>query len=374
MNDSRFRRAFLLLLVAAISVAFVAMIREFVLTIVLAATFTGLSYPVYRKLRRLFGGRESLAAGATLLVLIVLGLGPLLGVLAAGASQALHLTDSVRPRLTQLINEPSLVDAHLRGLPGYRYIEPYRGEILTKVGELIGGASAYLFEVLSATTRATAAFVFHTFVMLYAMFFFLTDGPGLLAGVVAYVPLSDTDTRRMLDTFVSVTRATLKGTIVIGVAQGLLSGIAFWAAGFDGPIFWGTVMTVLSIIPGVGGALVWVPTVVYLTATGDVWTGVALAAYFALVVGSIDNVMRPRLVGRDTQMHDLLIFLSTLGGLMFFGVSGFILGPVLAALFVAVWAMFGTAYRQELADSPPGPVETSALSSGVAGGEGEGES
>jgi len=186
------------------------------------------------------------------------------------------------------------------------------------------------------------------------MYFFLTGGPGLLEGVLAYLPLTDTDKRRMVGKFVSVTRATLKGTILIGVAQGCLGGLAFWAVGIDGAIFWGTVMTVLSIIPGVGGALVWLPAAIILMTAGALWRGVALALFCALIVGSVDNVLRPRLVGQDTKMHELLIFFSTLGGLMFFGAMGFILGPILAALFVTAWEMFGTTFRSALAE--PGSV------------------
>jgi predicted PurR-regulated permease PerM len=168
--------------------------------------------------------------------------------------------------------------------------------------------------------------------------------------VLAYLPLTEADKQRMVGKFVSVTRATLKGTILIGVAQGLLGGLAFWAVGIDGAIFWGTVMTVLSIIPGVGGALVWVPAAIILMTTGEVWRGIALALFCALVVGSVDNVLRPRLVGQDTKMHELLIFFSTLGGLMFFGAMGFILGPILAALFVTAWEMFGTTFRSALVE------------------------
>jgi predicted PurR-regulated permease PerM len=155
----------------------------------------------------------------------------------------------------------------------------------------------------------------------------------------------------MLDKFVSVTRATLKGTILIGAAQGLMGGIAFWAVGIDGPIFWGMVMTVMSIIPGVGGALVWVPAAIILAVTGSVWPAVGLALFCSLVVGSVDNLLRPRLVGRDTQMHELMIFFSTLGGLSLFGVTGFILGPLLAGLFLTAWEMFGVAFRQEINQS-----------------------
>ena len=357
MTETRFRQAFLLLLVTAISAAFVAMIRAFLVTILLAAIFAGLSYPVYEWIFGRFRGHKALAAVATLLLLLVLVLAPLLAVLAAGANEAVRVTETIGPRLQQLVDQPGEFDSRLRALPGYDRIEPYRAQILTKAGELVGSTSAFLFAALSAVTRATALFIFHFVVLLYTMFFFLTGGPGLLAGVLAYLPLTEADKQRMVGKFVSVTRATLKGTILIAAVQGLLGGLAFWAVGIDGAIFWGTVMTVLSIIPGVGGALVWIPAAIILMTTGEFWRGLALALFCALVVGSVDNVLRPRLVGQDTKMHELLIFFSTLGGLMFFGAMGFILGPILAALFVTAWEMFGTAFRSALAE--PGAAAAS---------------
>jgi predicted PurR-regulated permease PerM len=236
-------------------------------------------------------------------------------------------------------------------------MEPYRAQVLTKAGELVGGTSAFLFAALSATTRATAVFIFHFFVLLYTMYFFLTGGPGLLRAVLAYLPLTEADKQRMVEKFVSVTRATLKGTILIGVAQGGLGGLAFWVLGLDGAIFWGTAMTVLSIIPGIGSALVWVPASIVLVVTGSVWQGIALALFGALVIGTVDNLLRPRLVGQDTKMHELLIFFSTLGGLMLFGAMGFIVGPILAALFVTVWEMFGSTFRSALAEPGSAPAE-----------------
>ncbi len=354
MTDTRFRQAFLLLLVAAISIAFVAMIRDFLLTILLAAIFAAVGYPVYRWFLRGVRGRSSVAAIATLLVLVTLVIGPLLAVLGAGANEALRVSEIVRPQLERIVQRPGEFNRRLRAVPGYRFIEPYRGQIFVKAGELVGSASAFIFGALSATTRASAVFIFHFVILLYTMYFFLTGGPALLSGVLAYLPLTDVDKQRMLDKFVSVTRATLKGTVLIGAAQGLLGGLAFRAVGIDGAIFWGTVMTVLSIIPGIGSALVWAPAAFILMTTGEVWRGVALAAFCGLIIGSVDNLLRPLLVGRDTQMHELLIFFSTLGGLLMFGVMGFIVGPILAALFVTVWEMFGTAFRTSIAE--PGPA------------------
>jgi predicted PurR-regulated permease PerM len=350
MTETRFRQAFLLLLVVAISIAFVAMIRAFLLTILLAGIFTGLSYPMYRWLSRAFGGRSALAAIATLLVLVTLVIVPLLAVLGAGANEALRVTETIRPRVERLVERPGELTRRLRVLPGYTYIEPYRAQIFTKAGEVLGSTSAYVFSALSATTRATAVFLFHFVILLYTMFFFLTGGPGLLEGVMGYLPLKDADKERMLEKFVSVTRATLKGTILIGIAQGVMGGLAFRAVGIDGAIFWGTVMTVLSIIPGIGSALVWAPAAVILMISGDIWRGIGLAAFGGIIIGSIDNLLRPLLVGHDTQMHELLIFFSTLGGLLMFGVTGFIVGPILAALFVTAWEMFAVAFRSSIAE------------------------
>jgi predicted PurR-regulated permease PerM len=355
MTENRFRQAFLLLLVVAVSAAFVAMIRRFLLTILLAAIFTGLSYPVYRWLLGRLGNRPALAAIATLASLLVLVMVPLLAVLGAGANEALRVTETLRPRLERLVDQPGELESRLQALPGYQLVEPYRAQILTKAGELVGSSSAFALATLSATTRATAVFIFQFVVLLYTMFFFLTGGPGMLRTCLAYLPLGEADKQRMLDKFVSVTRATLKGTIVIGGVQGMLGGLAFWAAGLDGAIFWGTVMTVLSIIPGVGGALIWVPAAIILVAYGEIWRGVTLAAFCAFIVGSVDNLLRPWLVGQDVKMHELLVFFSTIGGLLLFGAMGFILGPILAALFVTVWDMFGTAFHRVLVE--PGAVQ-----------------
>jgi predicted PurR-regulated permease PerM len=152
----------------------------------------------------------------------------------------------------------------------------------------------------------------------------------------------------VLQRFTSVTRATIKGTLVIGMIQGALAGLGFWVAGIDGAAFWGTVMVVLSIVPGIGAALVWVPAVIYLFVTGQTLAGVLLTAWCAAVVGTVDNVLRPALVGKDAKMPDLLILVGTLGGLFLFGPIGFIVGPIVCGLFLTVWDIYGTTFRDVL--------------------------
>jgi predicted PurR-regulated permease PerM len=348
MTATSFRRYFLILVVVLVTLAFLWMVQTFLMTILLAALFTGVAYPVYTRLVRFFRGRDTLAALATLLLLVAVVILPLLAVAGAVASEAASVNTTLLPNLQKALAEPG---TFLQHLPGYERIAPYRAQILTKMTEFVSGLGGFVLNALSATTMATVVFIFHFVVMLYTMFFFFKDGPRLVRSMMSYLPLAESDKTHMLDQFVSVTRATLKGTVLIGLAQGVVSGIAFWVAGISGAIFWGTVMTVLSIVPGIGGALVWVPAVIILIATGAVVKGILLGLFCALVVGSIDNVLRPILVGRDTKMHELMIFFSTLGGLLVFGAMGFILGPILAALFMTVWDMFAAMFRRELAES-----------------------
>ena len=193
--------------------------------------------------------------------------------------------------------------------------------------------------------------LFHAFVLFYAMFFFLKDGEAMLRKILYYLPLEERDEKVLLDRFTSVTRATLKGTLVIGIMQGGLAGLAFAFAGIPSAVFWGAVMTVFSVIPGIGTALVWVPAAALLALEGSYGRAAGLTAFCLVVVGSIDNVLRPRLVGQDTKMHELTVFLGTVGGIILFGVVGFIVGPIVAALFVTSWEIAGGTFRELLPES-----------------------
>ena len=219
---------------------------------------------------------------------------------------------------------------------------------MAKLGEFAGTLGTFIVNGLAAATSGTATFFFQFFIMLYAMFFFLMNGEETLDRILYYLPLSPEDEERMLGKFVSVTRATVKGTIVIGIIQGGLAGLGFAVASIPSATFWGTIMAVLSIIPALGAALVWVPGVIYLLASGSTVAGVLLAVWCTAVVSSADNVLRPWLVGRDTQMSDLMVLLGTLGGLILFGVVGVIIGPIIAALFVTVWSIYGVAFADVL--------------------------
>lgn len=359
ITEHRFRRVFLLALVVGISVAFLWMLRSFLMTILLAATFSGLVYPLYAKLVTLLRGRRYAASGLTLLIVVLVVILPLIGIFSVVINQAMRVTGSITPVVERFLSEPTYLDQFIDGVPGLEFLDPYRADIVTRAGDIVNAVGTFLISSLSNTTRGTVAFIFHFFILLYTMFFLLVDGPSMLRRMLSYLPLTQDDGEQMKDRFVSVTRATIKGTVVIGIIQGTMSGLAFWAVGIPDVVFWTVVMIVLSILPLIGAALVWVPAAIILAATGNVLQAVILVLFCALIVGSIDNVLRPRLVGRDTKMHDLLILFSTLGGLIVFGPVGFILGPVLAGLFITSWEIFGNAYR-DVIRPVTGPAEIGA--------------
>ena len=350
-SGTNLRTAFVLLLVAAVTAFFLAVAWPFLKPLLLGALLAGLFHPLYRWITRLLGGRPSLGAAVTLVVLLVLGLGPLSVFLGIVVQQALTVSDQAIPWLSQHLGAASTYNVHewlVRRFPSLAEYMPSQEQLLQNVATAAKTAGAFLVTFASRMTATTAAFLLNLFVMLYAMFFFFRDGHTILERIFYYLPLNDEDETRMLARFTSITRATVKGTLVIGAIQGALAGVAFWVAGIDGAALWGTVMTILSIIPGIGAPLVWVPVVIVLFLNGQYLTATLLLVWCAAVVGTIDNFLRPVLVGRDAKMPDLLILIGTLGGLFLFGPIGFIIGPIICGLFLTVWDIYGATFKEVL--------------------------
>ena len=347
MRRERFMMAFVLLLVLGITVGFVLMLRPFLMTLLMAAIMAGVVQPLQRWSERLTRGRRSLAAALTLAVFVAGIVVPLLSILGIVASQAYDLSQKVFPWI-QGVRDGTVSLDFLERLPFAAEARAHSGELLARGSQLLTTGSRILVQKLSSLTTGTVHFVFQFIVFLYSMFFFLKDGRVVLGRILYYMPLDDADEERMIGKFRSVARAMLKGTLVIALLQGTLTGIAIAIAGIHGAVFLGTVAVVLAMIPGVGTSLVWGPCAIYLFACGRTGQAVFLLVIGAGVVGLLDNFLRPRLVGRDTQMHDLLIFFGTLGGLFLFGLPGLLLGPILTALFVTIWEIYGVVFRDYL--------------------------
>ncbi|MFO7708214.1 MAG: AI-2E family transporter [Desulfobacterales bacterium] len=367
MSHEKFNKACVLLLLF-ITAIFMAMIFPFLMTILLAAIFSGLAWPLFRRLRRIFGRRSSPAALVTLLVIFFAVILPLAALLGAVTGEAIKVSQTVKPWIQRQIAEPAAFSEWLQAIPFYDRLLPYKETIFQKAGELVGRLSSYLINSLSSVTVMTAQIIFLLFIFFYTMFFFLVDGERILNKILYYLPLKPCDQQRMLEKFTSVTRATMKGVAVIGILQGALTGAAFAVLGIPSAVFWGTVAGVTSLIPGIGTAIVWLPAGIILLMGASYGKGIGLLLFGALVISSIDTFLRPRLVGKDTRMHELLILFGTLGGILMFGPAGIIIGPILAALLVTVWEIYGVAFQDVLseraspaAEGPPPPADSRML-------------
>lgn len=348
MTQDNLNKLVLLTLVAVISLLFLGMIAQFLMAIFMAGLFAALTQPVFHWLTRLFGGNRYLGAAVNLLLLVMVVLLPVTLLAGIFIAQAVDVGRSLTPIAVQFVREPEAFVTWLHNLPYYQEVMTYEDELKNRIAASIEAAGSFLVGGLSQVAISTANLLFMALVFLYTFFFFQLDGYKVVHAILYYLPLEDRVERRLLTKFTLVTQAMLKGTFLIGLLQGALAGIAFGVAGVPHAVFWGTVMAVLSIVPGIGSAVVWVPASIILVVQGHVVAGVGLFVFCALVVGSIDNLLRPVLVGKDTNMHELMIFFGTLGGLFTFGMAGLLIGPVIASLFLTIWEIYGEAFRDVL--------------------------
>ena len=337
------RAKFLLLLAVAVTVLLLWITRSFILAIFVAAVLAGITAPLNRRLAERMGGRKSAAAGLTVALSLLLVIIPLLIFAMILIGQAIETSESARQWIASQKDNIEGLRNQIEQDPNWNQLLPYQEEITAKAGQLTSQMASFVAERAVVGAIGTAQFFFMLSISLFAMFCFLKDGPAIIEWTFRALPVSSADKNRFVATFISVSRATLKGTLLIGIVQGGLAGLAFWAVGIEGAVFWGAVMTLLSIIPAVGTALVWVPAVIWLALNGQIGAAIGVGLWCAIVVGMADNVLRPLVIGKDTKMPELLVMLTTLGGLATFGAVGIILGPVIGALFIAIWELWGAA-------------------------------
>jgi predicted PurR-regulated permease PerM len=357
-DPAQFRRIVVALLAIGISIVFFAMLRPYIVTVTVAAILSAMAQPLNVAVRdmRIFRGRKSgatVASTLTLLLVVGLVLVPALILIGTLVNQAVNVSQRVGPWLETHATGESLFDRAAAYLPFLERFRPIEATITQKLAEFTGRLGDWVVGQLAAVTRGAVIFLFHFFIMLYAMYFFLKEGGKFLERMVRTIPLADDQRAKIVAKFLSVTRATIKGTIVIGIVQGTLGGIGLAVAGIPNAVFWGAVMAVATLIPAVGTGLVWLPSVVILFATGHSGAAIGLAVWSLAVVGTVDNFIRPKLVGRDTAMPELLVLLSTLGGLALFGALGFLIGPLVAAIFLTVWQIFGATFADVLGPAEP---------------------
>ena len=346
------RVSFLFMLAAAISIFFFVIVRGFLISVFFGALLSGLLHPLFRKLDRWFKGRRSAASGLTVILTLLLVIIPLLFFLGLVINEAVGVSTQAREWFSERGELKDLLNQQIEKYHWLDKLRPYQDNIIEKIGGITTKAGSIMAQGLAAGVKGTASFVLSLFVMLYAMFYFLLDGGVSIRKALRYTPLTENDGQRLLAIFQSVTRATIKGKVIIGILQAGLAAMALWLAGIKGVLFWFAMMCVLSVIPAVGTTLIWIPAVIYLALTGYVGKAVAVGTWCAVVVGSIDNILTPRMIGKDTKMPDLMVLLATLGGIMVFGAAGILIGPIIGALFLSAWQMWGAAINESEATQP----------------------
>ena len=330
-----------LLLVALVTLAFAWTLGGFLLPVFWAVVLAVLFTPLFRWFERRLRGHSSSAALLTLLTVLVAVVAPLVALGALVTQEAVGVYESVSSGAIDLTQPVATVERLVPQLVvraeelGVDF-DQLRGNIARSALAVSQGIATRLLDVGQGALHFTLLLA----VALYTLFFFVRDGSELQAMLVRSLPLGDPRERRLITKFAAVTRATVKGTFVIAAIQGAIGGIAFAFLGLGSPVLWGVLMAVLSLLPAIGGALVWVPAAVYLLVSGAWGKALILTGVGAGIMGTVDNALRPILVGRDAGMPDYMILLSTLGGLGTFGFSGLVIGPVVAGLFLTVWEIF----------------------------------
>jgi len=346
VNTPALQRTAFLLLLAGVTVAFFWIVAPFFGAVFWAMVLALMFMPLFRRLRVWLRGRDTLAAIGTLLICLVIVVVPLTFVVGAMVDEAASFSQRVR---TGELDLPAYFQQVVDALPAWLHNLLGRfglidlQDVMAKLSAaLVQGGQALTAQAL-AIGQNTLMLLVNLGIMLYLLFFFVRDGRELGLLIRRAIPMQAEHTNYLLHKFATVVRATVKGTVVVALVQGFLGGMAFAVLGIGGAVLWGVTMAVLSLVPAVGAALIWAPVAIYLLATGSLGAGIGLMVWGAGVMGMVDNILRPILVGKETKLPDFLVLLSTIGGISIFGLNGFVIGPAIAALFVAAWALFSEA-------------------------------
>ena len=343
MANSHLESKVFLALLLLVTIAFIWILLPFYGAVFWAVILAIIFSPLQRRLLRRMPDRRNLATSLTLaatLLIAILPVGMIAALLVQEGATLYQRIESGELDLGSYIQwtrerMPEPVQEQLD-----RFGVANSQDLREQLSGLVMQGSQYLATRAFSFGQSTFEFLVRLAVMLYLLFFLFRDGSSLVARVRKALPLADGQKNRLFRKFTQVVRATVKGNLVVAVTQGALGGLIFWFLGIPSVLLWTVIMTFLSLLPAVGAALIWTPVAVYFLLNDQVWQGVLLILYGVCVIGLVDNVLRPILVGKDTKMPDYMVLISTLGGLALFGLNGFVIGPLVAALFMSAWGLF----------------------------------
>lgn len=337
-------------LLVLVSLLFYPVVKMFVIPVVLAAAFTTLFFPLYLVLLKFLRGNKPLSSLFSCLLLFLCLVVPSYVVMHLIVRELFDFYQSAEPFIKDLLQNrgQSGIAEKIRSiLPGeaVRYLDAnFAGMVTSSVKTLLGFTS----KAINVTSTGFFGFFLTLIVMFFTMFYFFIDGQKLIKKIKYLSPIRDEYEELIFSRFLLISRATVMGTVVIGIVQGTLGAIALLVFGVKSWLLWGFVMIILSIIPLVGAWMVLIPAGLVQLLYGNIWQGVGIIIFSLFVVSNVDNLIRPRLVGREAKLHDLVIFFSSIGGIAAFGVMGFIVGPVIASLFISVLDIYSIEFEHQL--------------------------
>ncbi|SCB53835.1 Predicted PurR-regulated permease PerM [Bradyrhizobium shewense] len=342
-------RSFLVLL-AAITLAFGWVLWPFSGALLWATLLAIIFAPLYRRFLETLPGKRNIVAFSTVVVVVVIVLIPVAIVIASLIDQGGELYQRVQSgeisfahplqQLKSALPDWAAPMADRLASIDFSALKERLSGLLVPAGQQLAGHAINIGQL-------TLEFVASLLVMLYLLFFLLRDGDELNARIRDALPLRPSHSAEILNAFTLAVRGTIKGIILVALIQGALGGVIFWLLGLTAPLLAGALMALLSLLPVLGSALVWLPAGLYLLVAGSVTKGIILLAFGTFVIGLADNFLRPILVGQSIRMPSYIVLLATLGGLAAFGANGFVIGPLVAAMFLTAWQVFVRSKEQQ---------------------------
>lgn len=347
MDFTKIRNFLFLGALAVVTLSFLQIIKPFLYPIFWAAIFAALFYPLYKKIN-LKLKIPNLSATLTLIITIFFIAIPMFIFGTILITQSVDIYNKVNNNQNQISTfltkaAETIKNNHL--MASFNFDETFWTE---KFSESVKFITSYIFTNLTKITQNSIIFFTMILIMLYTLYFFLRDGEKILKTLMHLCPLGDKYEKMLFQKFTSTAFGTLKGVAIVGGLQASLGALAFFIAGLQGALVWGLVMFFLTLLPAFGCSLVWFPAGILLLLTGKLWQGIFILSFGFFVISTIDNILRPIVVGKEAQMHPLLILFSMLGGIVIFGPSGFVIGPVITSLFLAFWEIYDEYYREQL--------------------------
>jgi predicted PurR-regulated permease PerM len=326
-------------LLGLVTLAFLYLLKPFFIPLFWAAVIAGIFKPLYDRLLVKLK-RPNLSTSLMLCLIALIIILPASIIASLLVSESMQIYNSISADTGAIEQKVRDTVSAVTNHPYMRQFDVDEQFFIDKFRDAIKNIANYIFVHLTDFTQNTLVFLIQFGVMIYALYFFFRDGDRILRRAIRMCFLESGNGKILYEKFIATARATLRVTMLLGGLQGISGGIIFYITGIEGAMIWGLLMVVMAILPGVGCAIIWAPAGIITLLSGHLWEGTTILTFGVLVISLGDNLLRPMLIGSDVELHPLLIFLSTLGGLVVFGLSGFVMGPIIASLFLAIWDMY----------------------------------